>query len=505
MKKYVLLLFIILLLPIMVNAEDRNIVLESISLNEKSENVEEITPATIEDGKIVLDFKMYEVEDYIEYKVKVKNNSKETLEVDQSSLANINYVKYSVDSTSIKGGEEKEILLRITYQNKVADKDFFSAKYINQDKIPLVFKSPTIINPETIRNILPIILIIGIMIGYSIYNKKKINLSKAMIILLLLGLIPNIASALEEEIILESNIMIRKVKPTHCTFDGELVQGAEYTNGQYTYRYMQEKNGLTDWSNIETEGWGVVLTDRTSTEDVTSTLCSTINDKPLVSTKNMFSVSGASNIDTSSFDTEEVTNMHEMFSGCIRLTSLDLNSLDTSKVNDMYGMFAGDSNLFDLDVSNWDTSTVTNMYAMFHSNSSLNQLDLSNWDTSKVNDMYLMFYGCSSLTSLDLSNWNTSAVTDMAVMFYGCSSLTSLDLSSFDTSNVTVMYDMFSGCSNLTSLDLSNFDTSNVTNMDDMFNNCTSLTTAYGRTQADCNKFNNSSNKPANVNFVVKS
>ena len=27
-------------------------------------------------------------------------------------------------------------------------------------------------------------------------------------------------------------------EPIYCTFDGELVQGAEYVNGQYTYRYM---------------------------------------------------------------------------------------------------------------------------------------------------------------------------------------------------------------------------------------------------------------------------
>lgn len=28
--------------------------------------------------------------------------------------------------------------------------------------------------------------------------------------------------------------------PIYCTFDGNMVQGAEYVNGQYTYRYMQE-------------------------------------------------------------------------------------------------------------------------------------------------------------------------------------------------------------------------------------------------------------------------
>ena len=42
--------------------------------------------------------------------------------------------------------------------------------------------------------------------------------------------------------------------PIYCTFDGEMVQGAEYVNGQYTYRYMQEGDESESdliWKNIE--------------------------------------------------------------------------------------------------------------------------------------------------------------------------------------------------------------------------------------------------------------
>lgn len=81
-KRIIFLLLIIFLLPIFVNAEDKKIVLKSIDFSDKSENVEEVTPASIVDGKIALDLKMYEVGDYIEYKVKVKNNSNEILEID---------------------------------------------------------------------------------------------------------------------------------------------------------------------------------------------------------------------------------------------------------------------------------------------------------------------------------------------------------------------------------------------------------------------------------------
>lgn len=93
------------------------------------------------------------------------------------------------------------------------------------------------------------------------------------------------------------------------------------------------------------------------------------------------------------------------------------------------------------------------------------------------------------------------SITDMSHMFRN-SQATSLDLSSFDTSNVTNMSYMFAG-SKATILDLSSFDTSNVTNTTYMFYS-SKATTGYARTQADANKFNAVSFKPAGLNFVVK-
>ena len=255
--------------------------------------------------------------------------------------------------------------------------------------------------------------------------------------------------------------------PIYCTFDGEMVQGAEYVNGQYTYRYMQEgdysESGLA-WTNISDDGWGVQLTDKTSTDPVTSKLCTYINNKPVVSMSFMFAGSDATTIDLSSFNTSNVTNMSDMFGGDSSATTLDLSSFNTSKVNNMKSMFYGSSATF-LDLSNFDTSNVTNMNWMF-SESAATTLDLSSFDTSKVTDMSYMFFG-SSATFLDLSNFNTSSVTNMSYMFSG-SAATTLDLSNFNTSKVTDMSWMFAETV-ATIINLSNFDTSNVTDMSHMF------------------------------------
>ena len=96
---------------------------------------------------------------------------------------------------------------------------------------------------------------------------------------------------------------------------------------------------------------------------------------------------------------------------------------------------------------------------------------------------------------------NNSNVTNMTEMFFG-SQATTLDLSSFDTSSVTDMGFMFYD-SRATTLDLSSFDTSKVNNMTGMFSG-SAATIGYARTQADADRFNASSNKPAGLTFVVK-
>ena len=254
---------------------------------------------------------------------------------------------------------------------------------------------------------------------------------------------------------------------TNCTFDGELTPGAEYVNGQYTYRYKQEgayssTNDLV-WTSTGANGWGVQLTNKSSTDPVTSKVCTYINNKPVISMKSMFEGSQATTLDVSSFNTSNVTNMDHMFYNS-QATRLDLSSFNTSNVTNMDYMFYS-SKATTLDLSSFDTSNVTNMNYTFY-NSQATLIDLSSFNTSNFTNMSRMFFN-SQATTLDLSSFDTSKVTDMSSMF-NISKATTLDLSSFDTSKVTDMNSMFSG-SKATRLDLSSFDTSNVTNMNGMF------------------------------------
>ena len=325
-----------------------------------------------------------------------------------------------------------------------------------------------------------------------------------------------------------------------CKTNDTLAQGLKYVNGQYTYAYKQQgdysSSGL-GWSNISNNGWGVQLTDKTSTDAVTSKVCTYINNKPITSMSYMFGYSQAtiidvnnlntSNItnmetiffdtkattlDVSNFDTSNVKNMRYMFAGS-KATTLDVSNFDTSKVTSMYGMFTSakvetldlssfntsnvtnmgymlsDIQTTTLDISNFDTSKVTNMSGMF-SSIKVATLDLSNFDTSNVTNMNCMFTGAKA-TTLDLSSFDTSNVTDMSRMFEGTKA-TTLNLSNFNTSNVTNMYSMF-GAIQATTLDLSSFDTSNVTSMSSMFDSATNLKTIYASDKFNTDNVTNSS------------
>ena len=216
-----------------------------------------------------------------------------------------------------------------------------------------------------------------------------------------------------------------------------------YTNGQYTYAYKQEgtyDSSRIAWCDINNDGWGVQLTDKTSTDAVTSKICTYINNKPITSMAYMFFQSQTTTIDMSNFNTSNVTNMVDMFYGS-QATALDLSHFDTSKVTSMAYMFYI-SQATAIDVSNFDNSKVTDMDGMF-ADSKASVINLSNFNTSSVTDMSYMFQN-SQATTLDLSNFDTSNVTNMNYMFQNSTKLTTIYVSDkFNTDNVTTSTNMF--------------------------------------------------------------
>ena len=126
-------------------------------------------------------------------------------------------------------------------------------------------------------------------------------------------------------------------------------------------------------------------------------------------------------------------------------------SFANARPTSCYMWFYGCENLTTIEgFEYFNTENVTNMRDMFGDCTSLKSLDLTNFNTENVTDMYSMFAYCKSLESLDLTNFNTAKVTNMEGMFQSCYALKTIYASDkFVTDQVTEGTGMFSDCLNL--------------------------------------------------------
>ena len=224
-------------------------------------------------------------------------------------------------------------------------------------------------------------------------------------------------------------------------------------------------------------------------------------------------------------NTENVTNMSNMFRDCSALTSLDLTNFNTAKVSDMSYMFMGCSALTTIFVSDkFVTDQVTDGRDMFHM--CINLIGAIEYDGSKSDHTYANYdngyfspeggfhayaefnnatgtltfsrglskpVGAYDLNEGDVQPaWSNQSAkinkvvfdasfanarpTSCYMWFYRCENLTKIeDIENLNTQNVTDMSYMFYRCDGLTSLDVSHFNTQKVEDMSEMFSVCSGL------------------------------
>ncbi len=187
----------------------------------------------------------------------------------------------------------------------------------------------------------------------------------------------------------------------------------------------------------------------------------TLDTSKVTNMNHMFAHCGkVRNLDLENFDTSNVTDMSYMFQNRNYIEYLDLRSFDTSKVTTMRGMFStlgfsyfyGVPNSCVIDTSSFDTSNVTDMGYMFGYENIID-FDISNFDTTNVTDMEGMFYGFDYSYSqgekkpLNLTNFDTTNVKNMKEMF--CESVGVKDIlvgSKWNIGEDTVVERMFENC-----------------------------------------------------------
>ena len=479
MKKLILLILLfIMFIPFIANAETcktDKISISSISVKDKSGNVEELDEATVSGKNINLNLSMSEVGDSIIYKIVVENDSDDDYELDKNSLGlNSNYINYTFesedDSGIVKANSSKVVYLKVNYLNEIPDEAFESGVY-NDNKtmaVNLSFGNISVLdilkNPSTgVQSYILVFIVILLVCAILCAFLKQKKYAKFMVLIIGVGIIVpfSVYALCKYEIKIESNVKVVEKSYMPCTFDGEVVQGAEFVYGDFIYRYKQEyyqdqNDRIFKWRNINEDGWGVIYKEvgnKNIQGELAPRMCSSINGMPIVSMSYTFYyLSNISKFDASYINTSNVVNMSNSFyylGGEIVPENVDdndkkveligLDHWNVSKVKNMenlfygVGRFSGEIKIENL--SNWNTSSVENMKGLFllvaqgwnsftvSDNETTTKFDISdieNWDVSNVKDMSYMFEdfgsGIKNL-ELDFSKWNVSNVENFEGMF----------------------------------------------------------------------------------------
>ena len=286
-----------------------------------------------------------------------------------------------------------------------------------------------------------------------------------------------------------NNIVVENTEFYEITDDSLFPEEYKSNPLQYPYKYRIHKDSSTDDYYIllridkdEKYEYGDIITSNFDNETTTEIRpC----DTPLlaVNGEKMFSLGGVyedfekvATIDFGDdFDTSNITNMQNMFSGCQKLTSLNIGNFDTSNVSNMGSMFSSCKALTSLDLKHFD-SKVFEIGGMFQNCNAITNITFSDkFDTSGCTSMYRMFYGCSALEELDLSNFDMKSATDISEMVGSCTALKTVIFPACETFAPSDMIALLSGCTALETVKFYNLTITEDTGVYHVFLNCNAL------------------------------
>ena len=258
LKKLILpVILFLMLMPFMVNAETCNlnkITIDSVTIKEKTNNVTEVEQPVIDGKKIKVNLKMMQVNDSIEYKLTLKNDSNEDYELDKNNFnANSDYIEYTLktddDSLVVEAGKSKEVYLKVQYKNEVPSTAYTDGKYNDNKSFVLNLSNSvmndgtdTIVNPKTGDSLIFLMLICIICVGITmcmVLSRKKLNKFMVLLLTLMITIPASVYALCKTEITIESDVTIEKEVHEFCYVPGHYSCGVTSTNyNLYYYKYI---------------------------------------------------------------------------------------------------------------------------------------------------------------------------------------------------------------------------------------------------------------------------
>jgi len=234
-------LFLLLIIPFMVLAEEcdiTKITITSIEQNSVEGNTEVITEPTFKDRNINLNLKMFDVGDSITYDMTIKNDSEEDYMIDEDTFeTDSGYIEYSLktndNSNVVKAQSTKNVSLVVTYKKEIEEDILTNNKFDASNSLKLslntsekeqpldIITTDNIkesVAPQEVKNpitsvssmlLISLILLTAIVFAY-ILIKRKNKYTKYIVLVLTVLLIPTVYAICTCDIEVESTIEIEK-------------------------------------------------------------------------------------------------------------------------------------------------------------------------------------------------------------------------------------------------------------------------------------------------------
>lgn len=167
--------------------------INSISVSNKSENVIEIENAQANKKQVDINLNMKEKNDFIEYKIEVKNESDEDFYFDKNLIIDHSkYIDYKLSSDDnsyiVKGNSSEKMTIKVYLKEDVAQADYSDGVYSEDNIFVINISNERIKNPLTGMNYYIMLLsIIMITVLFTFILWKKNKKKSVTFILLVLG------------------------------------------------------------------------------------------------------------------------------------------------------------------------------------------------------------------------------------------------------------------------------------------------------------------------------
>ncbi len=446
MKKIKYVLFAILIMVFMPKVyAAEGVAIESVTVDSKSDSAVIVSPATFDGLSLKFDLKFNDINDYIKYKIVIKNTTSTDFELTESSSSS-EYITYEYGyedgNKVLTGNSSKTMFITVKYSSAVPASSFSEGKYTETKSITINLEDGTdeVTNPSTLDGLYCyLVLLVGTLVFSIALLKATHNKKYLVLVLASMVLIPmNINAIVKLKLTVESKVEINNSTETVKNIYWALQENGTtqtYSGGSLitvpTYKLVisdSEVDGDYKGSIAENTIFGVDevsgeinvpwILDDYSQQFVTDVKIE--GHVAPVSTAFWFvrvgSLVDELSIDIENLDTSNVTNMDRMFCGFgdnVDNLSLDLSGFDTSNVTSMSGMFEDigfSSNTFSLNLSGWDTSKVENMTDMFlnagfHAKDTSRSIVLPDTNGNGISNTSTRIYGINELVFADTNNY----------------------------------------------------------------------------------------------------